>query len=110
MARIYERIFCKMNIYVGNLPYDLSQDELKDVFKPYGEVSSANIITDNMTGRSKGFGFVEMPDTSCAKEAISKLDGYSCKGRNLKISEARPRAEKSDRGYGDRAPRRPRAY
>jgi RNA recognition motif-containing protein len=109
MARIDERTFCKMNIYVGNLPYELTNDELKDVFQQYGEVSSVNIITDKMTGRSKGFGFIEMPEASNAKEAISKVDGFSFKGRNLKVSEARPREERSDRN-NDRRPRRPRSY
>lgn len=99
-----------MNIYVGNLPYELTQDELKDVFAQYGDVSVVNIITDKMTGRSKGFGFIEMPDDANAKEAISKLDGYSFKNRNLKVSEARPREERSDRNNTDRRPRRPRQY
>ena len=99
-----------MNIYVGNLPYELTQDELKDVFAQYGDVSAVNIITDKMTGRSKGFGFIEMPDDASAKEAISKLDGYSFKNRNLKVSEARPREERSDRNNNDRRPRRPRQY
>jgi RNA recognition motif-containing protein len=109
MARIHERIFSKMNIYVGNLPYELTKDELKDVFQQYGEVTSVNIITDKMTGRSKGFGFIEMSDDANGKEAISKIDGYSFKGRNLKVSEARPREERADRN-NDRRPRRPRSY
>lgn len=99
-----------MNIYVGNLPYDLTKDELKDVFQQYGEVSSVNIITDKMTNRSKGFGFIEMPEETKAKEAITKLDGYSLKGRNLKVSQARPRDESSDRDNGDRRMRRPRPF
>jgi len=99
-----------MNIYVGNLPYDLTKDELKDVFQQYGEVTSVNIITDKMTGRSKGFGFVEMSDDAKAKEAIGKVDGYSFKGRNLKVSEARPREERNDRNSNDRRTRRPRPY
>ncbi len=99
-----------MNIYVGNLPYELTKDELKDVFQQYGEVSSVNIITDKMTGKSKGFGFVEMSDEANAKEAISKINGYSCKGRNLKVSEARPREHRNDRGNSDRRTRRPRQY
>jgi RNA recognition motif-containing protein len=99
-----------MNIYVGNLPYELTKDELKDVFQQYGEVSSVNIITDKMTGRSKGFGFVEMSDESNAKEAINKINGYSFKGRNLKVSEARPREDRGDRNNSDRRPRRPRQY
>ena len=66
-----------MNLYVGNLPYDLSEDDLRATFAAYGEVASANIITDRETGRSKGFGFVEMPDNSSADAAIKGLNG-SC--------------------------------
>lgn len=91
-----------MNIYVGNLPYNLSQDELRDAFASFGEVSSATIIMDKMTGRSKGFGFVEMPMQDQAEAAIKALDGSDLKGRNLKVNEARPRE--------DRPPRRPSRY
>jgi RNA recognition motif-containing protein len=92
-----------MNIYVGNLSYGLTEDELKAVFAEFGEVSSASIITDKYSGRSKGFGFVEMPTQSEAEEAIRSLDGKSVKGRNLKVNQARPREERPQR-----RPRRPR--
>ena len=92
-----------MNIYVGNLSYGLTEDELKEVFAEFGEVSSAAIITDKYSGRSKGFGFVEMPTQSEAEEAIRSLDGKSVKGRNLKVNQARPREERPQR-----RPRRPR--
>lgn len=86
-----------MNIYVGNLPYQLTPDELKDIFSPYGEVTTVNIITDKMSGRSKGFGFIEMPDKAAAEEAVDKLNGFSLKGRNITVSEAKPRTERNDR-------------
>jgi RNA recognition motif-containing protein len=86
-----------MNIYVGNLPYDLTQDELKDVFAAYGDVATVNIITDKMTRRSKGFAFIEMPDKATAEEAVGKLNGFSLKGRNITVSEAKPRTERNDR-------------
>ncbi len=81
-----------MNIYVGNLPYTISEDDLRDLFEQYGEVSSVNIISDRMTGRSKGFGFVEMTDSAAAQEAIDKINGSDVKGRSIKVNEARPRA------------------
>jgi len=92
-----------MNIYVGNLSYGLTEDELRAVFAEFGEVSSASIITDKYSGRSKGFGFVEMPTQAEAEEAIRSLDGKSVKGRNLKVNQARPREERPQR-----RPRRPR--
>ena len=89
-----------MNIYVGNLPYNLSEDDLKAAFAQFGEVSSASIIMDKMSGQSKGFGFVEMPEKSEADEAIEALNESALNGRNIKVNEARPR--------GERSPRRPR--
>ncbi len=89
-----------MNIYVGNLPYTLSEDDLKAAFAQFGEVSSASIIMDKMSGQSKGFGFVEMPEKSEADEAIKALNESALNGRNIKVNEARPR--------GERSPRRPR--
>lgn len=82
------------NIYVGNLPYRLSEDELRDAFAQFGEVSSAKIISDRYTGQSKGFGFVEMPGAEEAETAIKSLDGTALGGRNIKVNEARPRPEK----------------
>ena len=80
-----------MNIYVGNLPYSMSDDELKNLFSGHGDVSSAKIITDRNSGRSKGFGFVEMPTDSEAKKAIDALNGTEIGGRGLRVNEARPK-------------------
>jgi RNA recognition motif-containing protein len=80
-----------MNIYVRNISYNLSEDELKSTFAQYGEVSSVKIITDRDTGRSRGFGFVEMPNDVEAQSAINSLDGQAVKGRNIGVSEARQR-------------------
>ena len=87
-----------MNIYVGNLPYNVTEDELRNMFAAYGDVSSANIITDKYSGESKGFGFVEMPRQSDAEEAIKALNGSSVKGRSIKVNQARPRNERPARG------------
>jgi RNA recognition motif-containing protein len=86
-----------MNIYVGNLPYSVSDSELRSMFEAFGDVDSAAVILDRDTRRSKGFGFVEMPNQEQAEEAIEKLNNSDCEGRNLKINEARPR---EDRGGG----------
>jgi len=90
-----------MNIYVGNLPYNISDDELRAAFAAFGEVSSATVIMDKMTGRSKGFGFVEMPSKDEADAAIKALDGSELNGRNVRVNEARPRDDRP-------AQRRPR--
>ena len=82
-----------MNIYVGNLPYSVTENELQTMFGEFGEVSSANIITDRYTGQSKGFGFVEMASQEEAEEAINALNDSSVQGRNVKVSQARPRSE-----------------
>ena len=86
-----------MNIYVGNFPYDTTEGEMRDIFSKYGEVSTVSIITDRYTGRSKGFGFVEMPDQAQAEEAIKSLDGSSVSGRSIKVNQARPRDERPPR-------------
>lgn len=88
-----------MNIYVGNLSYTTSEDDLLELFENIGQVDSARIITDRDTGRSKGFGFVEMADAAQAKAAIEQLNGTAFGGRNLTVNEAKPRNE--ERG-GDR--------
>ena len=80
-----------MNIYCGNLAYSITSDDLRAAFEAYGEVSSANVIMDRDTGRSKGFGFVEMPNDSEAQEAINGLNGNDLGGRPARINEARPR-------------------
>lgn len=89
-----------MNIYVGNLSHDLTQDELHQAFSDHGEVASANIITDKFSGQSRGFGFVEMPKNDEARAAIEALNGTELKGRTLNVNEARPRTEKPRRGGG----------
>jgi len=86
-----------MNIYVGNLSYGISDDKLREVFEEYGEVSSAKVIRFRDSGRSKGFGFVEMDNDDEAKEAISSLDGEDIDGRSIKVNEARPREERPRR-------------
>ena len=80
-----------MNIYVGNLPYGINRDQLRDVFAAYGEVAAARIVTDRETGRSKGFGFVDMPNDEEAKNAIEALNGNDIGGRKAVVNEARPR-------------------
>ncbi len=82
-----------MNIYVGNLNYNISEDELREVFEKYGEVTSSKIISDKYSGRSKGFGFIEMSNDNDANEAIENLDGTDVKGRDLKVNKARERKE-----------------
>lgn len=82
-----------MNIYVGNLSYDATEDDVRSAFEDFGAVESVKIIMDRYTGRSKGFGFVEMTNDSEAKTAISELNDKEFKGRNLRVNEARPRAE-----------------
>ncbi len=86
-----------MNIYVGSLSYDATEDEVRDIFSPYGEISSISIIKDKFSGKSKGFGFVEMPKQEEAEEAIKSLDGNEMKGRNIKVNEARPKEERPKR-------------
>lgn len=87
----------QMNIYVGNLSYGLSDNDLQQLFAEHGSVASAKIIQDRETGRSKGFGFVEMPDDGDAQKAIEALNGQSVDGRNLTVNEARPREERPPR-------------
>ena len=82
-----------MNVYVGNLSYDLSEDDLKTAFEEHGEVSSAKIIFDRYSGRSKGFGFVEMSSDNEAKAAIEALSGKELGGRTLVVNEARPKTQ-----------------
>jgi RNA recognition motif-containing protein len=80
-----------MNIYVGNLSYQMSEDELRDAFSAFGDVSLVKILMDRETGRSRGFGFVEMPNQSEGETAISNLNGKDLGGRALRVNEARPR-------------------
>ena len=80
-----------MNIYVGNLSYSVNEEKLKNLFLPYGSVTTANIITDKYSGQSRGFGFVEMPVDDEAEKAIQALNQTSFDGRNLKVNQARSR-------------------
>ncbi len=89
-----------MNIYVGNLSYEVTEEDLKEAFEAFGEVETVKVIKDNYTGRSKGFGFVEMPAKDEAESAINDLNGKELKGRTLKVNEARPRTESRGGGRG----------
>ncbi|MBT7161839.1 MAG: RNA-binding protein, partial [Victivallales bacterium] len=89
-----------MNIYVGNLPYSTDDDELRSLFEEHGAVDSARVIVDRDSGRSKGFGFVEMANDAEANAAIEALNGQDVGGRPLTVNEARPRAERGSRGGG----------
>ena len=86
-----------MNIYVGNLSYALSEAELRDAFAAYGEVASVKILMDRETGRSRGFGFVEMPNQGEGEEAVTQLNGKELNGRALRVNEARPRPPRDER-------------
>ena len=83
-----------MNLYVGNLSYEISEDELRELFSEYGTVSSCKLITDRDTGRAKGFGFVEMDNNSEADAAIKALNDKPLKGRPIKVNQAKPRTER----------------
>jgi RNA recognition motif-containing protein len=89
-----------MNIYVGNLAYSVTEEELREAFAAYGEISSCSLISDKFTGQSKGFGFVEMPNNSEADAAIKALNETPLKGRNIKVNQAKPRGERPSRGGG----------
>jgi len=88
------------NLYVGNLSFNVAEKDLEELFSPYGEVVSANVITDKQTGRSRGFGFVEMNRSEDAQKAIEALDGKEFQGRNLTVNIAKPRNEKPRGGGG----------
>jgi len=92
-----------MKIYVGNLSYDVTEEEVRQEFQTFGAVESVDLITDRYSGRPKGFGFVEMPSVSEGQAAITALDGKNLRDRPLKVSAARPRTENRGGGsYGDR--------
>lgn len=86
-----------MNIYVGNLSYEVTDDEVRDIFSPHGEITSVSIIKDKYSGQSKGFGFVEMPNQAEAEEAIKTLNESDLKGRNIKVNQAKPKEERPKR-------------
>ncbi|MBN1755781.1 RNA-binding protein [bacterium] len=88
-----------MNIYAGNLDYAVQESDLKEEFGKYGTVEEVRMITDNQTGRSKGFAFIEMPNEAEAKAAIESLNGYDLKGRTIKVNEARPRKENDNKRW-----------
>jgi cold-inducible RNA-binding protein len=87
-------------LYVGNLSYDTTDSGLESLFTQAGSVVEASVVTDRDTGRSRGFGFVEMADVTAAAAAIEQLDGKELDGRNIKVAEAKPRAPRENRGYG----------
>ena len=89
-----------MNVFVGNLSFTTSDEDLRSAFAPYGEVSSARVVTDRETMRSRGFGFVEMHDEAAAKKAIGTLNGSDLQGRSLTVNEAKPREDRGSRGSG----------
>jgi RNA recognition motif-containing protein len=89
-----------MNIYVGSLSFDVTEDELRQAFEAFGQVSAASIIKDKFTGESRGFAFVEMPSKAEAEAAVAGLNGKELKGRTLNVGEARPRPEGGHRGGG----------
>jgi RNA recognition motif-containing protein len=86
-----------MNIYVSNLSFNVKDEDLREFFAPYGEVTSSKIINDRETGNSRGFGFVEMPDDTASKKAIAELDGATVEGRAIKVMEAKPKENKPSR-------------
>jgi RNA recognition motif-containing protein len=83
-----------MNIYVSNLSFNVQDEDLREFFTSYGEVTSAKIINDKFTGKSRGFGFVEMSDDAASKKAIAELDGSTVDGRTIKVMEAKPKEDK----------------
>ncbi len=91
-----------MNIYVGNLSFEANEEDVRNLFESYGEVSSVKIITDRVSGKSRGFGFVEMPDENAARTAISEANGQDLRGRALTVNEARPRNDSRGGGGGYR--------
>ncbi len=95
-------------LYVGNLPYSVTEERLQQHFAQHGSVISARIITDKFTGRSKGFGFVEMSSDQEAQQAVTALNGTDFEGRNIVVSEARPQQQRPGAGGGGRPPRRDR--
>jgi RNA recognition motif-containing protein len=99
-----------MNIYVGNMSYGVTEEDLRQAFQGFGTVESVKIITDTFSGRSKGFGFVEMPDASEAEAAIAGLDGKEIKGRAVKVNQAKPRTEGRQRSGGGRGGSRRQFY
>lgn len=86
-----------MNIYVSNLSFSIQDEDLRALFTPYGEVTAAKIISDKFTGKSKGFGFVDMTDDQAGQQAITELDNRTVEGRTIRVAQAKPREERSPR-------------
>lgn len=95
-----------MNIYVGNLSFDVVDDNLRQTFEPFGQVTSAAIVKDKYSGQSRGFGFVEMPNRTEAQAAIESLNGKDLMGRQLNVNEARPRTNRGGGGPGRQGARK----
>jgi len=95
-----------MNIYVSNLSFAIQDEDLRGFFAEYGDVTSARVIMDKFTNRSRGFGFVEMSDNAAAQKAIKELDGATIDGRSIRVNEARPKEDRNDSrgGYGNKKP------
>ena len=91
-----------MNIYVGNLVFDVSEDDLRGAFEGFGEITEVRLIMDKFSGKSKGFGFIEMPSKEEALKAIEEMNGKEFKGRDLKVNEAKPKNDRGGRGGGRR--------
>jgi len=89
-----------MDIYVGNLAYQTTDDDLRTLFSAHGEVTSARVVTDRVSGQSKGFGFVEMPDRDAAQKAIDAINGQDFQGRKLRVNESQPKPREERRGGG----------
>ena len=87
-----------MNLYVGNLLFDVAENDLKSLFEPFGQVTEVRLIMDKYTGKSKGFGFIEMPSRDEALKAIAELNGKDMKGRPMTVNEAKPKTDRGDRG------------
>ena len=86
-----------MEIYVGSLSYSVTEEDLKEAFAPFGEVASVRLVSDKFSGKSKGFGFVEMPDNTEAEAAIAALNEKDFKGRDIKVNQAKPKEERPQR-------------
>lgn len=91
-----------VRLYVGNLPYNVTQSRLQEIFSPFGALGEITVITDKFSGRSKGFGFVEFENPDEAREAIEKLNGTDMDGRNIVVNEARPKEDRPARSFGGR--------
>ena len=89
-----------MNIYVGNLVFDVSEDDLKEAFEPFGTITEVRLIMDKFSGKSKGFGFIEMPSKEEAEKAIEEMNGKEFKGRAMNVNEAKPKTDRGGRGGG----------